>query len=296
MPIKLTSLSYPSFITHCIFLFLVLIWGSSYFFMKQALIAFTPLQTAALRIAIAAIVLSPLALKHAYKIPKDKWKWVLLSGFLGNGIPALLFMMALSKIDSNIGGILNATTPIWVLVIGYLFFQKKVNANKSIGILIGFIGLCIFYISKGIHQFENLSYSLYILAATCLYGININLFEAKLSSIPSTILGYCSMLLVGLVYIILLIIGIDGKTITELPLWSNYMIYILIIAIIGTAFSNILFFVLVKRSNVNVASMVTYLMPFVSILIGFFIGEKIYMSTIICFLMILVGVWCVKKN
>jgi drug/metabolite transporter (DMT)-like permease len=284
------------FITYLIFTFLVLIWGCAYYFMKQALVSFSPFQTAALRISIATIVMLPFALMHYKKIPTNKWGWLLLTGFLGNGIPAYLFMLALQKVDSNIAGILNALTPIWVLVIGYLIFNKKVTRFKTYGILLGFVGLCFLYLSKGAISTYNMQYALFILAATCCYGLNINVIEHKLADVPSRYIGYCSLLLTGLVYTIFLFKGIDGKTIFEMPLQSKAMLYIVVLGAVGTAFTNILFFVLMKRSNTNFATMVTYLMPFVSIAIGYATGEIIAWQSIICFALILVGVYLVKKK
>jgi drug/metabolite transporter (DMT)-like permease len=284
------------FITYFIFAFLVIIWGCAYYFMKQALLSFTPLQTAALRIAIATLVMLPFAIIHYKKIPNNKWAWLLLTGFLGNGIPAYLFMLALQKVDSNIAGILNALTPIWVLVIGYLIFNKKVTRYKTYGILIGFAGLSFLYLSKGAISTNNLEYTLLILAATFCYGLNINVIEHKLAEVPSRLIGYCSLLLTGLVYIIFLLKGIDGKTLFEMPLQSTAMVYIIVLGAVGTALTNILFFVLMKRSNTNFATMVTYLMPFVSIAIGYATGEIIAWQSIICFGLILVGVYLVKKK
>ncbi len=283
------------FTTYFIFTFLVIIWGCAYWFMKQALHAYTPMQTASLRIAIASWVMLPFAIISFKKIDRRKWGWLVLSGFLGNGIPAYLYMLALTNVDSNIAGILNALTPIWVVFLGYLFFKKRISKQKLFGVLLGFMGLLILYVSKGKFGDSDLRYTVFILLATLMYGLNINLLEQKLRDVPSRYIGYSSLLVVGLLYSVLLVFGIDGKNIFTLDLWQPEFVYVLILGMVGTALSNILFFSLVKRSNANFASMVTYIMPFVSIIVGYIVGEAILWQSIVCFIMILLGVWLVKK-
>jgi drug/metabolite transporter (DMT)-like permease len=282
--------------TYGIFIFLVVIWGSAYYFMKQALLVFPPLHTALLRIAIAGIVMTPLAIIHIRKVDKTKLPFIFLAGFIGNGIPAIFYMYAMQKVDSNVAGILNALTPIWVLVIGYLFFKKKVSALKVLGIFIGFAGICILFLSKGGSYQNSVLHALLILGATCMYGLNINIIEHKLHDVPSRYLGSISMMVVGYLYLLILLFGVQDISVSTLPFFSKEMIYIIILAVLGTAFSNILCFMLVKRSNANFASMVTYIMPLVSIAIGFYVGETILWQSIICFVMILIGVYLVKKK
>ena len=282
--------------TYGIFIFLVVIWGAAYYFMKQALFVFPPLHTALLRIAIGTIAMTPFAILHLKNVEKSKLPYIFLSGFLGNGIPAVLYMYAMQKVDSNVAGILNALTPIWVLVIGFLFYKKRVSALKTLGIVMGFAGICILFLSKGASHENSIFHAGLILIATCMYGININVIEHKLHDVPSKYLGSISMLLVGYLYLLILLFGVQGQSLATLPLFSKEMMYIIILGVLGTAFSNLLFFMLVKRSNANFASMVTYIMPIVSIAIGFAVGETIMWQSIVCFVMILVGVWLVKKK
>jgi drug/metabolite transporter (DMT)-like permease len=280
--------------TYLLFGFLVLLWGAAYFFMKEALHAYPPLHTALLRISIAAIAMLPLAIKHIKHVDKAKLPVIFLSGFLGNGIPAVLYMYAMQKVDSNVAGILNALTPIWVLVIGYLFYRKKVSALKTIGILVGFAGICILFLNKGSNNETSIFHAMLVLGATCLYGFNLNVLEHHLHDVPSRYIGSISLLVVGLLYGIILLIGVQGESIFTLPLLRTEMIYIIILGVVGTAFSNILFFKLIKRSNANFASMVTYIMPIVSIIIGYFANEVIAWQSLVCFAFILLGVYLVK--
>src|SRR6185503_18929003 len=97
----------------------------------------TPYQVATLRILSAGLVLIPVAIKHLKKIPPHKLGYVLLSGLLGSFIPAFLFCLAETKIDSSLAGFLNALTPIFTIVIGMLFFQQVFQSHKLAGVLTG---------------------------------------------------------------------------------------------------------------------------------------------------------------
>ena len=113
--------------------------------MKEGLTQLSPYQLAALRMLFAGLILLPFAFKALKKIPKEKMGLVLLSGIIGNFIPAFLFCIAETKIDSALAGILNSLTPLFTILVGLFFFKIAANTQKIIGILVGFIGLCLLF-------------------------------------------------------------------------------------------------------------------------------------------------------
>ena len=282
-----------------LFILLTILWGCSYFFMKAGMEVYSPLQMAGMRIAFAGIVLMPWSLWHLTKVPKNKIGLLMLSGFLGNGIPALLFCLALKGLDTNLGGILNALTPLWVLLIGILFFKKQANSQKTLGVLCGFAGIFLLFISKGNISLHNVELSLYIVVATMMYGININIVDTYLKEIPSLYIGTVSTLGIGIAYIALLWIGIDndyGQAAFSLIQWNERHVWFAVaLGVLNTALSNVLFYQLVKISSASFASMVTYVMPFVTIIVALFIGEKIATQSLFCLVFILFGVYLVKR-
>jgi drug/metabolite transporter (DMT)-like permease len=283
-----------------LFIVLSLLWGCSYFFMKKGMEMYSPLEMAAMRIASAAAIMMPWSLYHITKVPLRKIGTLTIIGFFGNGIPAILFCIALTKLDTNLGGILNALTPIWVLFLGMVFFRKKNSLNRTIGVFCGFVGICILFLSKGKINTENLEFSLLIVVATMLYGLNINLVETYMPNVPSLHIATVSTMAVGIVYMIILAIGIDaewGKASFSIIQWNEYHIWFAIaLGVLNTAFSNILFYELVKLSSASFASMVTYVMPFVTIFIALIIGENIAWQSLICLGFILLGVYLVRKS
>jgi drug/metabolite transporter (DMT)-like permease len=282
-----------------LFVLLTFLWGCSYFFMKAGMEVYSPLQMAGMRIAFAGIAMMPWSLWHLTKVPKNKIGLLMLSGFLGNGIPAILFCLALKGLDTNLGGILNALTPLWVLLIGVLFFKKKSNTQKTLGVLCGFAGILLLFISKGNINLHNVELSLYIVLATMMYAININIVDTYLKDVSSLHIGTVSTLGIGICYIALLSIGIDnnfGHAAFSIIQWDERHVWFAVaLGVLNTALSNVLFYQLVKISGPSFASMVTYVMPFVTIFVALIIGETIATQSLFCLSFILFGVYLVKR-
>ena len=127
-----------------VFALLSIVWGSSFILMKEGLKAFTPYQVASLRMLSAGVILLPFAYRALKQIPTNKMGLIILSGILGNFIPAYLFCIAETQIDSSLAGILNSLTPMFTIIVGVLFFKTQTSFVKIIGMIIGFIGLSFF--------------------------------------------------------------------------------------------------------------------------------------------------------
>jgi drug/metabolite transporter (DMT)-like permease len=118
-----------------------LVWGSSFILMKKGLVAFPPEQVVAIRLTVAGLFLAPLAFYYAFKRQNYPWQYLALAGWLGNLIPGLLYPLAMRHIDSATTAILNATSPFFTLVFGWLFFKLKFRRRHIIGILLGLVGV-----------------------------------------------------------------------------------------------------------------------------------------------------------
>jgi len=101
-----------------LFLSLCLIWGSSFILIKVGLRDLDAYQLASVRILSAGLVLLPAGWRGFRSVPREKRGLVALSGLLGTFIPAYLFCIAETRIDSSLAGILNALTPLFTLAIG----------------------------------------------------------------------------------------------------------------------------------------------------------------------------------
>ena len=99
-----------------------------------------PVDLAALRVAIAGATLLPVSLHHSRRIPRERWQWIAGVGIIGSFIPALLFAMAQVNLPSAMAGMLNALSPLWALIIGFVAFGTAVQPRQIVGILVGLLG------------------------------------------------------------------------------------------------------------------------------------------------------------
>ena len=124
-------------------IFLSFIWGSSFILMKKGLVAYNNYQVAALRIFFSFIILLPLSLRNLRRVTGKTLKPLLIVGFLGIAIPALLFTTAQTYIDSSLAGMLNSMTPFFTLLAGLIFYKTKIRIYRIAGVLIGLIGAIV---------------------------------------------------------------------------------------------------------------------------------------------------------
>lgn len=268
--------------------------------MKDSSIALSGAQIAGLRIFSAGIVFIPFAFFHFSKIPPQKMGTVILSAVFGNLLPAFLFAIALTKIDGSLGGILNSLTPICVVVIGITFFKDKIKSQKIVGVLTGFTGLVLLTIipaitrEKTIHL-NNFNYTLLILLATFLYGINVNMVGHYLKGLNPIHIATVSLAFMTIpTGIILWQQGFFQLDFTTTPI-KNAVITITALGIVGSAIATALFYMLVQKAGALFASLVTYGIPFIALIWGFFDNEKITLIEIICLSIILLGVYLANR-
>ncbi|HEV8504293.1 MAG TPA: DMT family transporter [Chitinophagaceae bacterium] len=275
-----------------LFIVLTIIWGSSFILMKHSKEELSASQIAALRIFSGGIVLMPLAAVHITRVFSKKILIIILSGITGNLLPAFLFASAIAKnIDSSLAAILNSFTPIFVVLIAIVIFRDKVKLQRIIGVVVGFIGLLLlFLLWKGI-SFENFKYSLLILLATVLYGVNVNVVGHFLKDVPPLYIATISLtfMIVPTTWVLwqqnFLHLAFGGAGVQ----WA--IVETTILGVVGSAIGTILFYILIKRAGGIFASLVTYGVPFVGILWGISDGEKITIKQVACLGIILFGVY-----
>ncbi len=283
-------------ISWLLFLLLSIIWGSSFILMKHSKEELSASQLAALRIFSAGIVFIPFALFHLKKVNRQKIFIVIISGVTGNLLPAFLFAKAIAEnIDSSLASILNSLTPLFVVIIAITVFRDKIKVQKIIGVVIGFAGLTLLFLSwRGI-RFDNFKFSLLILLATISYGININVVAHFLKQvnplhIASISIGFMTIPTAFILWQQNFLQLSFNKTSVQ---WA--IVEASTLGIVGSAIATAIFYILIKRTGSLFASLVTYAIPFVGIFWGIMDGEEITVKQVIGLGIILFGVYLVNK-
>jgi drug/metabolite transporter (DMT)-like permease len=289
------------FISWGIFILLCFIWGSSFILMKWGMYdanqqpVLSPYNVAALRLLSSGLVMLPFLVSSIKILPKKTIRYVLLSGWLGSFFPAFLFCMAETKIDGALAGSLNSLTPLFVIITGALFFRIKTSNKKIAGVIIGLLGCGLLFYANYSRPMGYLAFSGFVILATVLYGINVNMVQKILAGVSSIQIG--AIAFTGMIPPSLIVLFITGYF--KLPLADHtYAISTLascILGVGGTALASILFYVLVKKTGGLLASLVTYGIPFVAILWGVYYHEKITYMHMAALLVILAGVYIANR-
>jgi drug/metabolite transporter (DMT)-like permease len=278
-----------------VFALLSLVWGSSFVLIKEGLRSFSPYQVASLRMLFAGLVLVPFAIKALPQIPKEKMGLVLISGVAGNFIPAFLFCIAETQIDSSLAGILNSLTPLFTILVGISFFKVQTNITKIIGVIIGFIGLCFLFAAGKDMSMRNMSYAGLVLMATLFYGINVNMVGRYLQNIGAlNIASVAFSFLVLPSAAILFFTGYFNNNFTNQTVIQSTLASA-VLGIVGTSLASILFYYLIKRAGVIFGSLVTYGIPIVAVCWGMVYGEKITPMQYVWMGVILIGVFIANR-
>lgn len=272
--------------------FLGCVWGSSFILMQMGLKGVNSIQLGSLRILFAAIFLIAIGFKEIPKIPLHKWKYIALTSVFGTFMPVFLFALALSKIDGSISSILNSLTPLNTLLIGILFFGMGVQRRQVFGVIIGFVGCVLLVLfGKGENTTENYYYALLIMLASLSYGINVNFIKKYLSDLKPLTISTGNFLVMFIPALIVLYFSGFFEIIDQEKVQTS-LLFIAILGVVGTGFSNILFFRLIQLSSPVFASSVTYIIPVVAIMLGyFFMGETLTLLQALGAFVVLIGVY-----
>ncbi len=281
---------------------LCLIWGSSFVLMKLGMFGadggslLSAWQVAALRILTSGLVLLPFAIGAWKRIAPTQRGIVLISGWLGSFIPAILFCLAESKIDSALAGTLNAVTPLSTLLMGWLLFNVPVAKSRIWGILIGLAGCILLFMQKKSGAVQAPGWASLVVIATLCYGWNVHLVRQKLGGIAA--MDIASLAFSGMVPFSLALLVMSGYF--SLPFtrgaFAGATLAASLLGIIGTAMASVIFYRLVKISGALFASLVTYGIPFVAIGWGMVYGEKITLIQVAALGIILAGVYLTSKS
>jgi drug/metabolite transporter (DMT)-like permease len=275
---------------------LSLIWGSSFILIKRGLEVFSPGEVGAYRIVAAATFLLPLSLPRLKKLNRKQVENLIIIGLLGSFIPAFLFPTAQTRLSSSLTGVLNALTPLFVVIIGALFFSSKITRRNALGLVIAFIGVLILITLKegsGLDSFTGINaYALFVILACICYGFNLHLIKTRFDSLKSIEITALSLLMVLPMALIYLMAGtqFSYKLATHDGAWEA-LGFVTLLGVMGTALALIMFNVMVKKSSPIFASSVTYLIPVVAIFWGVLDGEVLLFGHYIGIVAVIAGVW-----
>ena len=258
---------------------LALIWGGAFFFIGVAVRHVQPLTYVWLRLTIAAAAMWLFLRfrKQELALPRQVWASIVVLALLNNALPFALFGWGQTHIASGLASILNATTPIWgVVVAHFLTRDERMSPRKIAGVLLGFGGVATMIgpsllSSVGTSALAqlacvtaSLSYALAAVWARRFRRIGISPLSVTTGQLTA---GAAIMLPVALI--------VDHPWQHALPPLSAWGA-IVALALLCTAFGYVLYFRLIDSAGATNALLVTLLVPPTAILLGgLFLGETL---------------------
>jgi drug/metabolite transporter (DMT)-like permease len=254
---------------------LSVLWGGSFFFNGAALLELPPLTLVFMRVALGAAILLPLLHIQGVGFPKGVtgWKPFLAIGLFNNVIPFSLIVIGQTFIPSGLASILNATTPLFTVMVMAAAGEESLSMRRIAGVIAGLIGVAIlrgeavgFTTGQGIGI-------LLCLAATISYALSALLARRLLANTPP--LGTATFQLLASTAMMAFVAGsVEQPWRLPLPGITTWLA-VIGLAALSTALAYIVFFQIVRRSGATNVMLVTLLIPVSAILLGYLVlGES----------------------
>jgi len=256
---------------------LSVLWGGSFFFAKVAVLELPPLTVALGRVTIAAATLLLLARLSGVALPDSAaaWRPYVPMGILNNLIPFSLIFWGQTHIPSGLAAILNATTPLFTVLVAHVATSdEKLNAGRVAGLLFGFAGVVTMIGPDVLRDLgSNVVAQLACLAAALSYGL-AGVYGRRFRAEPPLRVA-AGQLTVSTVLLTPLVMLIDRPWTLATPSMTA-IAAIVALALLSTALAYVIFFRILASAGATGISLVTFLIPISAILLGTLIlGEQL---------------------
>lgn len=277
---------------------LSLIWGTSFLFMKILLFDLSPAAIVFGRCLFGTIILFII-----FQLSKEKmnfkqlpWGKLFLVALTNNALPWLLICSSETKISTGLASSINATTPIWTLLIGFFFFTSILKKNQWIGIIIGLFGIIILSEIKPGDLVSSNTLGVFLMSGAALsYGIGAQLSHKYLSHLSVLHTSFFTLLLSTIISFFIMM-GFNVHSLQEFN-HPDILFPLIGLGSFGSGIAYLLYYFLVKKGSPEFASLVTYIVPVSAIVWGAVIlKEAIHLSMFLGLLLIFAGVFISSKS
>jgi drug/metabolite transporter (DMT)-like permease len=276
---------------------LALLWGANFAWIKLALGGFTPVQLTFGRMLLGALVLCAVVRLQRQRLPRGcrLWAHLIVAALVANALPYLLFAIGETRVGSSIAGIANATTPLWALVLVAALRQgERFGIRSVLGFLIGFAG-CVVLFAPWNTGGTDTAGTLICLAAAISYAFSYVYMARYLTpyGLNLTVLS-AAQLIAATGWTLLMLAPLPGPTPSaQLGAW----LALLVLGALGTGAAYVVNYALIHTEGAAGASVVTYLVPITSVIIGAVaLGESVTFDLALGTGFILAGVLLTRRR
>lgn len=271
---------------------LSLIWGGSFLFIKLLLEEYGPWGIAFFRSAfgLVLIIIVMKLLRQPFGLRTIPWVPMTIMALVNTAIPWFFIGLSETRITSGMASVLNATTPLWTVIVGVFFFKKMTNKLQWLGLVISLFGMIILL---GVNPVSLISVdpvgAVCMISATLCYAVGSHLSKrfTELTMYQVTFgTLLCAMVgsgLAGLVF--------ETKSLLQVPSLAS-LGAISGLGLLGSGVAYILFYFMIQKGSPEFATMVTYLVPVSAIIWGYaLLHEPLEWSLVTGLVLILAGVY-----
>jgi drug/metabolite transporter (DMT)-like permease len=270
---------------------LSILWGGSFFFSKVALAELRPFTLVLGRVSLASIVLNVVVVATGYRMPRSLRTWgsFTIMGTLNNLIPFSLIFWGQTQIASGLASILNATTPLWAVLLAHFFTtDEKLTPNRLGGVLLGLFGVALI-IGPGALRGLGLNFlaQVAVVGAALSYAV-AGIYGKRLKGIPPlvTASGQVTSTTIMMIPLVLLV---DQPWALSMPTTRTWGA-LLGLALLSTAIAYSIYFRLLASAGATNLLLVTFLIPVSALLLGrTFLDERLDPSHLLGMAVIGVG-------
>jgi drug/metabolite transporter (DMT)-like permease len=257
---------------------LSLCWGSSFLFFRTLSAAYPPFTVALSRVGVAAVILNAIMLGLGKRMPTDLklWRQFAVMGFLTCVATFSLTAWALRSIESGLGSILNAATPISSVLLAHLLTaNEKLNPQRVLGVAAGVAGVVILIGPSALRHLggEETWAQLAVLAATVFAALG-SIYGRRFGGLPPLTLATGQVTAASAIMLPLVLVFDRPWTLAPPTplLWLNMLGF----GVICTVIAYILFFKLLASAGATNLQLVTFLIPVVALFLGWrLLGEAL---------------------
>lgn len=250
---------------------LALVWGSAFLFIKVAVSSFDPVTYVWIRLVIAAtaLILFARIAGHGLRFPPVVWASVALLALLNNVVPFILFGWGTQHIASGLAAILQATTPIFGVMVAHISTaDERLTRARLTGVVVGFGGVVTMIGPQlasdgGDHLLAQLA----CLLASALYAL-AGVFARRFKAMGVNPMQLAAAQFIAGAVLLAPVALTFGQPLASLPHSWKAWGAVATLAIICSAFAYVVFFRLIERAGATNSLLVTLLVPPVAILVG----------------------------
>ena len=273
-----------------------LIWGSSFFNIKIATYSYEPFTLALVRVLFASIPLFLLCKIKSIKIEafSKNWKPYAAIGLCNIAIPFTLIAIGTSKINSYLAAMLMSTTPMSGSILAHFFTKnEKITFLKSVGIILGFSGVVFLFFDELIINKDNYIFALITILGSTFYSIG-GIMTLKLRTKGNENVTTSTTLWS---VIFLFPLSMIFETPWQLTPSIESTLALLYLGVVATGLAWLIRFRILTVNGLVFQTQVAYLIPIFGVLFGYFLMDEIITwRVLISLIIIILGIYIVKKN